>query len=130
MIETAERFTVQTGEYPGTYEVIDTQGKDKPEQFAISLYLDDEEYASECFYARMNYSKIPERLLGEEYAQRYSEHNRKTAERWAQIWNIVEQGHCGACRKKLDPSEQSYPAVGFNRLYRRVCFACACSQED
>lgn len=59
-----------------------------------------------------------------------SDASRQVADDWAWTWNIVEAGYCGACARQFAPGEQRYPAVGFHRLDKIVCFSCACSQED
>jgi hypothetical protein len=100
------------------YDIVDTTGKDQPYRINAMDTLSD--------YERNRLSSVS--------VQRYEAHSRRVAEDWASVWNIVELGHCGACQKLLaeDPGHKNerYSAVGYNHLYRTICFACACSQED
>jgi hypothetical protein len=68
--------------------------------------------------------------MSKEALARMEAHALKTAQEWCNTWNSVESGHCGSCQKLFAEGESRYPAGGYNHLYRTICLACACSQED
>ncbi len=110
------RYAVQPSQ-EHSYAIIDTTGHDEP-------------YTIDAMRSLSRYER--EELLPTAI-QRYEEYNRTVAEDWAYTWNLVELGYCGSCKKPLaeQPGHEGerYPAVGYNNLYRVLCFSCACSQE-
>src|SRR5436305_1793129 len=89
---TSPRYIVQKAQ-PYGYAIIDTTGKARPSLINAMGSLDRYERAQ---------------LTAESIAS-YEEHNRKVAEDWAETWNLVEQGHCGQCKRKISdiPGYQS-----------------------
>lgn len=100
-IVTVPRYHVEPASNGTGFTIVDSTGKDQP-------YIID----------RCNSDGVD-----------ISDASRQVAEDWCWTWNIVEMGYCGACARPLQPGER-YPAVGFHRLDKVVCFSCACSQED
>jgi hypothetical protein len=59
---------------------------------------------------------------------------------WCERWNLVEKGHCGNCKRKVDeiPSYRPGPngeaplhtSTFGNNMYGRLCFDCSCALED
>ena len=103
---TNRRYVVEKA--PNGHSIIDTTGQDKP--YTIKLPEVDE-------------PRTPEALA------RSQEFNKGVCEHWAYVWNIVEMGYCGACQKRFEEGETRFPAVGFHRLDRIICYGCAASQE-
>ncbi len=100
------------------YNIIDTTGKEQP-------YL---------INAMRSLNSYERQRLTPASIQRYEEHNKRVAQEWAYTWNLVTLGYCGACQKPLAEipghENERHSAVGYNKLYRVICFNCACSQED
>jgi hypothetical protein len=115
---TDPRYIVEKAQASTGYAIIDTKGRDEP-------------YLIDAMHSLRSYER---QALTPAAIERYEEHNKKVAEQWAYTWNLVELGYCGACKALLAAikghENERYPAVGYNKLYRTVCFACACSQED
>lgn len=107
-----ERYTVQKAAGRG-YDIIDTTGQDKPYHIDAAGSFDGDELA------RLTPADL----------ESYEAQSQRVAEHWRTIWNRVEAGFCGSCGKPTPPGE-GYASVGWNSLYKRVCFSCACSQED
>lgn len=105
------RYTVQKAHGHG-WNIVDTTGKEPPHTINAMRNLD-----------RYEIARLTSASIGS-----YEEFNKQVAQEWCETWNLVEQGYCGSCRQ-LIPGK-AYPAGGFNVLYRRVCFDCACSQES
>ena len=143
-----EQNTVTTQRYivekhaPYGWQITDTTGQDKP--YPICHFVDTEEFKrEEPDYLLDPMFGIHFKLVGDRFVheldpkymtraeiERSEASDKEVAEHWCEKWNLVEAGHCGACRKKFEPGEKRYPAVGFHELDRTICFYCACSQED
>lgn len=148
---TNQRYIV-TKVMPHGYQITDTTGQDEP--YVISLARDtatemaelDERLAYDSEFGYDDYelalvSSFREidgkyvhchdpAYMSQEAITRMEEHDLKTAQGWCDTWNLVESGHCGSCKKQFEPDEKRYPAVGYDRLYKTLCFYCACSRED
>jgi hypothetical protein len=156
---TNQRYRVEKAS-PYGYSIIDTTGQDKPYTISLARNSQDEiaelddrfaldpafEYGDYEYELETNFKRVTTDLtveedtkfvhhhdpayMSKEAIDRMEEHDKEVAEHWCEKWNLVEAGHCGACRKKFAEGEKRYPAVGFHSLDRTICFHCACSQED
>lgn len=137
---TNQRYHVEKAN-PYGYAIIDSTGKEKP--YVIEHFVNTEEAKQEPDYLLdplfdVNFKLVEDqfvhvqdpRYMSQADIERAEASDKEVAEHWAEKWNLVEAGHCGACRKKFEPDEKRYPAVGFHELDRIICFYCACSQED
>lgn len=148
---TNQRYRVEKAS-PYGYSIIDTTGQD--ESYVISLVrntseelaeiddrlahdpdfgYDDYELALMSHFRQVNGKYVhvhdPDHMSQADI-DHMEAHDLKTAQGWCDTWNLVESGHCGSCKKKFEPDEKRYPAVGYDRLYKTLCFYCACSRED
>lgn len=139
-VTTNQRYIVEKAS-PYGWQITDTTGQEPP--YIIQHFVNTEEAKQEPDYLLdpmfdVNFKLVDDKFvhvldpkyMSAEAIARSEEHDKKTAEHWCGKWNLVESGHCGACRKKFEPDEKRYPAVGFHELDRTICFYCACSQED
>lgn len=138
---TSQRYRVEKAS-PYGWQIVDTTGQDEP--YIIQHFVNTEEFKQqEPDYLLDPMFGVHFKLIGDQFVHeldprymsaediaRSEEHDHKTAQGWCDTWNLVENGHCGACRKTFAEGEKRYPAVGFHKLDRTICFACACSQED
>jgi hypothetical protein len=112
------RYLVQPQPDRIGYAIVDTKGQDQP--YVIN--------------SLQSLSAYERRQRTPENNQHSAEYNKKVAESWAYTWNLVEMGYCGSCHTLLSTvkghENEWYAAVGYNHLYRTICFACSCSQED
>jgi hypothetical protein len=135
-----QRYTVEKAS-PYGWQITDTTGEAEP--YVIHHFVNTEEAKQEPDYLLDPLFDVDFKLVNDQFVRvqdsrymtqdeikRAEEHDRETALYWAEKWNLVESGHCGACRKKFEPGEKRYPAAGFHKMDRTICFACACSQED
>jgi hypothetical protein len=135
-----ERYIVVKA-YPYGYSIIDTTGQEKP--YTICHFVSTEEAKQDPDYLLDPMFDVHFKLVDDKFVyeldprymtpaeiERSEASDKEVAEHWCEKWNLVEAGHCGACRKKFAEGEKRYPAVGFHELDRTICFHCACSQED
>lgn len=150
-VPTNQRYIVEKAS-PYGWQIVDTTGQDEPHVISLArntnheiaelnerlaydpnFGFDDYDLALVSSFRQVNGKYVHAHdptYMSQEDIDRMEDSDRQTALSWCETWNLVESGHCGSCKKLFTEGEKRYPAVGFNQLYRTICFACVCSQDD